>query len=37
MEGRQLVTNCHQLKMRSPKDGKRYSTDVANTELSLKL
>lgn len=23
-EGSQLVTNCHQLKMRSPKDGKRY-------------
>ena len=31
-EGSQLVTYCHQLKMRSPKDGKRYSTDVANTE-----
>ena len=31
-EGSQLVTNCHQLKMRYPKDGKRYSTDVANTE-----
>lgn len=30
-EGGQLVTNCHQLKLKSPKDGKRYSTDVANT------
>ena len=27
-EGSQLVTNCNQLKMRSPKDGKRYSTDL---------
>ena len=26
-EGSQLVTNCNQLKMRSPKDGKRYNTD----------
>ncbi len=33
-EGSQLVTNCHQLKMRSTKDGKRYNTDVANTEQS---
>ena len=24
-EGSQLVTNCNQLKMRSPKDGKRYN------------
>ena len=30
-EGNQLVTNCHQLKMKSA-DGKRYNTDVANTE-----
>ena len=36
-EGSQLVTNCHQLKMRSPKDGKRYSTDVANTEQLLRI
>ena len=36
-EGSQLVTNCHQLKMRSPKDGKRYNTDVANTEQLLRL
>ena len=32
-----MVTNCHQLKMRSPKDGKRYNTDVANTEQLLRL
>ncbi|MCR4927478.1 MAG: hypothetical protein K5927_05805, partial [Lachnospiraceae bacterium] len=36
-EGSQLVTNCHQLKMRSPKDGKRYNTDVANTEQLLRI
>ena len=36
-EGSQLVTNCNQLKMRSPKDGKRYNTDVANTEQLLRL
>ena len=36
-EGSQLVTNCHQLKMKSPKDGKRYKTDVANTEQLLRL
>lgn len=36
-EGSQLVTNCHQLKMKSPKDGKRYSTDVANTEQLLRI
>lgn len=28
----ELLTNCKQLKMKSPKDGKRYKTDVANTE-----
>jgi len=28
----QLLTNCQQLKMKSPKDGKRYNTDVADTE-----
>ena len=31
----QLLTNCQQLKMRSPKDGKRYNTDVADTEQLL--
>jgi hypothetical protein len=36
-EGSQLVTNCHQLKMRSPKDGKRYSTDVANIEQLIRI
>jgi len=36
-EGNQLVTNCHQLKMKSPKDGKRYKTDVANTEQLLRI
>ena len=36
-EGSQLVTNCNQLKMPSPKDGKKYSTDVANTEQLLRL
>ncbi len=28
-EGSQVVTNCFQLKLQSPKDGKRYLTDVA--------
>ena len=28
-EGNESVTNCHQLKLVSPKDGKRYLTDVA--------
>ncbi|MBR5406850.1 MAG: Bro-N domain-containing protein [Lachnospiraceae bacterium] len=36
-EGSQLVTNCHQLKMKSSKDGKRYNTDVANTEQLLRI
>ncbi len=34
-EGSELVTNCHQLKLKSVKDGKRYVTDVANTEQFL--
>ena len=33
----QLLTNCQQLKMKSPKDGKRYKTDVANTEQLLRI
>ena len=33
----QLLTNCQQLKMKSPKDGKRYNTDVADTEQLLRL
>ena len=36
-EGSQLVTSCNQLKLRSPKDGKRYKTDVATTEQLLRL
>ena len=36
-EGNQLVTNCLQLKMKSPKDGKRYKTDVATTEQLLRI
>lgn len=36
-EGSQLVTSCHQLKMKSPKDGKRYKTDVATTEQLLRI
>lgn len=33
----QLLTNCQQLKLRSPKDGKRYNTDVADTEQLLRI
>ena len=33
----QLLTNCQQLKLRSPKDGKRYATDVATTEQLLRI
>lgn len=36
-EGNQLVTNCNQLKLKSPKDGKRYVTDVANIEQLLRI
>ena len=36
-EGSQLVTDCHQLKMVSPKDGKRYKTDVASTEQLFRI
>ena len=36
-EGGELVTLCNQLKMISPKDGKRYTTDVANTEVLLRI
>lgn len=36
-EGSELVTKCNQLKMRSPKDGKNYLTDVADTEQLLRL
>lgn len=34
-EGNQSVTNCNRLKLKSPKDGKRYLTDVADTEQLL--
>lgn len=33
----QLLTNCKQLKLKSPKDGKRYVTDVATTEQILRI
>lgn len=33
----QLLTNCQQLKMKSPKDSKRYNTDVADTEQLLRI
>ena len=36
-EGSQLVTSCNQLKLRSPKDGKYYKTDVADTEQLLRI
>ena len=45
-EGNQLITSCNQLKLESPKDGKRYltdkdgkryKTDVANTEQLLRI
>ena len=33
----QLLTNCMQLKLQSPKDGKRYKTDVANIEQLFRI
>ncbi|MBR2408830.1 MAG: hypothetical protein IKB07_07725 [Lachnospiraceae bacterium] len=36
-EGSQLVTSCNQLKMKSPKDGKMYKTDVADAEQLLRI
>ena len=36
-EGNQLVTNCNQLKLKSPKDGKQYLTDVATIEQLLRI
>ena len=36
-EGNELVTICHQLKLKSPKDGKRYNTDVADAEGILRI
>ena len=31
----QLLTNCQQLKLKSPADGKRYKPDAANQALLL--
>lgn len=36
-EGNQSVTSCNRLKLKSPKDGKRYLTDVADTEQLLRI
>ena len=36
-EGGELVTNCNRLKLRSPKDGKPYNTDVLDTKGVLRL
>lgn len=36
-EGYELVTNCLQLKLVSPKDGKRYNTDVADMPAMLRI
>ena len=36
-EGNETVTNCNQLKLKAPKNGKRYSTDVADTEQLLRI
>ena len=33
----QLLTTCQQLKLKSPKDGKRYLSDVADTEQLLRI
>lgn len=33
----QLLINCQQLKLKSPKDGKKYKTDVADTEQLLRI
>ena len=36
-EGFELVTNCYQLHMVSPKDGKRYKTDVGDLEYIFRI
>ena len=36
-EGFESVTNCNQLKLVSPKDGKRYKTDVATPEQLFRI
>ena len=32
-----MLTNCQQLKLKSPKDGKRYQTDVAIIEQLFRV
>lgn len=36
-EGNESVTICNQLKLKSHKDGKRYKTDVVDTEQLLRI
>lgn len=36
-EGNQSVTTCNRLRLKSPKDGKHYFTDVADTEQLLRI
>lgn len=36
-EGNESVTKCNQLKLVSPKDGKKYKTDVADQEQMFRL
>ena len=36
-EGFEVVTNCYQLHMVSPKDGKRYKTDVGDLEYIFRI
>lgn len=36
-EGNESVTKCNQLKLVSPKDGKRYNTDVADAKLLFRV
>ena len=36
-EGNETVTNCNRLKLRSPKDGKTYNTDVFDAKGVLRF
>ena len=36
-EGNESVTNCHELKIPSKKDGKKYKTDCANRETIFRI
>ena len=36
-EGNELATTCSQLKLKSPKDGKMYNTDVADRKVLCKV